>query len=288
LLESVRAAEPLVASAASELAQAASELGADAPEAALPHQRQALLALSEAREHFLELRGLIEVIYADEQRIAQVLGAEGEAEVAVLGEYQGALRELQDRNITRAERLEELIAAAAKAPPQPGSDGSPPDPEALEIQRQRLDLAAQLLLLALGEMDAVKQALAPDQGVAWSKALQSGDRVTAPSNTWKRCGGSFSRSSNSCARPTGSRWISQMRPRTRQPWKTPPRRLPLRASGPSWRIRSPLPKGLSRFPGHSKSNPISLAAYSKRRRIRPRPAGVCVKRVSTSCSPTRR
>jgi hypothetical protein len=175
LLEAMSAAEPGVANAASELELAATALGSGDPGAALPHLRNALLALSDARERFLDLRGLIELIYSDEQRIAEVLG--GPAEAAVRREYQPALRELQDRNIERAERLAVKITEEAAAPPQPGPDGSPPDPEAAETQRQRFDLATQLLVLALGNMDGVKQALAKDDVALWSEANDSGGQA---------------------------------------------------------------------------------------------------------------
>ena len=78
---------------------------------------EALTALAEAREWFLDLRGLIELTYSDERRIEQVLGAEGDEAVTARKEYLPAIRELQERNVARAERLAGKLEAAANAPP---------------------------------------------------------------------------------------------------------------------------------------------------------------------------
>jgi hypothetical protein len=84
------------------------------------------------------------------------------------------LRELQARNLARAERLGEKLQTEASAPTAlaPRPDGSPPDAEAQEIQKQRLELAGQLLTLALGRMDEVNSALGKSGGAHWSTALE--------------------------------------------------------------------------------------------------------------------
>jgi len=168
LVDAVQNAEPLVANAATSLAAAASELDSGSAENALPHQRDGLAALAEAREWFLDLRGLIELTYSDERRIEQVLGAEGDEAEAARSEYLPAIRELQNHNIARAERLREELEAAASAPPAPGPDGSMPDEETAEIQQQRFELAGQLLTLALARMDDVEIHLAESGTVKWS------------------------------------------------------------------------------------------------------------------------
>ena len=175
-LDAVREAEPLVASAAASLGAAAAELDSGSPEAALPAQREGLIALSDARERFLDLRGLIEATYTDERRIEQVLSAEGDGAEAARSEYLPALRELQAHNLARAERLGKKLEAEARAPSglPPGPDGSPPDAEAQEIQQQRLELASQLLTLVLARMDDVKSALGKDGAAQWSTARKAG------------------------------------------------------------------------------------------------------------------
>ncbi len=173
LFDAVQRAEPLVAGAATSLAEAAAALDSGSPEQALPHQREGLAALAEAREWFLDLRGLIELTYSDEQRIEQVLAAAGDEAEAARREVLPAIRELQNHNIARAERLGDQLEEAASAPPTPGPDGSMPDAETLEIQQQRFDLAGQLLTLALARMDDVKINLGESGSPKWSEGHES-------------------------------------------------------------------------------------------------------------------
>jgi Ca-activated chloride channel family protein len=173
LLDAVKNAEPRVADATKSLTNAAEALDADAPLKALPEQREALVALAEAREWFLDLRGLIELAYSDERQIEQVLAAEGDQAEAARKEYLPAIRELQKHNIARAERLAEKLEAAASAPPAAPSDTGVPDAEAAEIQQKRFELAGQLLTLALGRMDDVAAKLAENAPVQWSEAHQA-------------------------------------------------------------------------------------------------------------------
>jgi hypothetical protein len=173
LLDAVQNAEPLVADAAASLTEATEALGSDSPEKALSHQRVGLTALAEAREWFLDIRGLIELAYSDERRIEQVLAAEGDEAEIVRREYLPAIRELQDHNVERAERLRGKLEAAAAAPPTPGPDGSPPDEETAAIQKQRFELAGQLLTLALARMDDVVIHLAESGKVEWTAGREA-------------------------------------------------------------------------------------------------------------------
>ena len=173
LFYAVQSAEPLVAGAAASLAEAAAELDSGSPERALPRQREGLVALAQAREWFLDLRGLIELTYSDERRIEQVLAAEGDEAEAARSEYLPAIRELQDHNIARAERLGKELGAAASASPTPRPDGSMPDAEAAEIQQQRFELAGQLLTLALARMDDVTLNLDESGALEWSEGHEA-------------------------------------------------------------------------------------------------------------------
>jgi Ca-activated chloride channel family protein len=173
LFDAVQNAEPLVAESTTSLSEAAQALDADSPLDALPHQRAAITALVEAREWFLDLRGLIELVYSDERRIEQVLGAEGDEAETARSEYLPALRELQKHNLARAERLAGKLEAAASAPPTPQPDGSVPDEEVAAIQQQRFELAGQLLTLALARMDDVEINLAESGAVKWSKGHEA-------------------------------------------------------------------------------------------------------------------
>jgi len=116
---------------------------------------------------------LIELTYSDERRIEQVLAAEGDEAEAARSEFLPAIRELQNHNIARAERLGDKLEAAASAPPTPGPDGSMPDEEAAEIQQQRFELAGQLLTLALARMDDVVIHLSESGKPKWSEGHEA-------------------------------------------------------------------------------------------------------------------
>jgi len=176
LIASVAQAQPFVASAQEKLASAATSLDSDEPGAALPPQAGAISALAEARERFLDLRGLIEATYADEQRIAEVLEAGIEWSEQERKEFLPALVEFQRRNIDRAERLEAKLAARAAFPPVPGPAGDAPDAEAEAIRQRRFELAGQLLTLTLGGMDEVHSSLGGEapKRLSWSDAQQAG------------------------------------------------------------------------------------------------------------------
>ncbi len=174
LFQAIREAEPLVAGAAAQLSEAASEIESGALQAALPSQRDGLRGLTDARERFLDLRGLIEAAYADERRIEQLLVADGEEAGAARVEYLPALRELQERNLARGERLgAQLEEAAQSGPAEPDAD-----PQSAAIQQQRFELAGQLVTLALARMDDVERAFgaenAPAERVDWQAALGAG------------------------------------------------------------------------------------------------------------------
>ena len=80
-LEAVGAAEPLVKQGHDALTRAARELEQDL-QAALQAQIEGIGALREARESFLDLRGLIETLYADEKRITNRTAAISSAPAA--------------------------------------------------------------------------------------------------------------------------------------------------------------------------------------------------------------
>ncbi len=102
-----------------------------------------------------------------------MLAAEGDEAEAARREYLSAIRELQNHNIARAERLGEELEAAASAPPTPQPDGSTPDAETAEIQQQRFELAGQLLTLALARMDDVTLNLGESGALEWSEGHEA-------------------------------------------------------------------------------------------------------------------
>ena len=74
-LAQVRTALPFLETGQSAFQSASQSLAADRPDEAAAHQFAAISALSDARERFLDLRGLIEVAYASETEIQQLLPA---------------------------------------------------------------------------------------------------------------------------------------------------------------------------------------------------------------------
>lgn len=157
LFEKIKTAVPHVEAAANEFAQAEAALAADEPQTASRAQRKALTALIEAREEFLDLRGLIEVSYSDQQRLGQFLSHE-EHGMAWLAESGPALVTLQQRNLERASRLSQLIAKEREALLSPESEAtdSAVDPEAAA---QTLELADGLLALTESAMRGAEESL---------------------------------------------------------------------------------------------------------------------------------
>jgi Ca-activated chloride channel family protein len=179
LLEAVREAEPFVRAGGRHFLAAVDALAAAAPDEALPSQREGIAALAEARERFLDVRGLIEAAYADERRIASVLGAADAETRAARDEAIESLRTAQARNIERGERLAARLRDEARRADAPaaGGVGEAPDPERALQERQRFEVAAQLLDLVLGSMrdaaDALGREGAPARTARWSDALDA-------------------------------------------------------------------------------------------------------------------
>ncbi len=171
ILASIRDAEPFVARAHGHFEAAVAAIESSELQAALPSQIDGIVALGDARERFLDLSGLIEAAYTDEKRIGEVLAAIGEQAAEAREEFLPTLREVQARNIDRAERLgAKLETEAAKPPPTEQAD-----PDADAIRKQRFELAGQLLTLTLAQMDEVQLALGSeaDRPVSWSGASEA-------------------------------------------------------------------------------------------------------------------
>jgi hypothetical protein len=179
LLEAVREAEPFVRAGGEHFFAAVDALAAAAPDEALPSQREGIAALAEARERFLDVRGLIEAAYADERRIASVLEAPGADAQAARVEAIESLRTAQARNVERGERLAARLREEAQRADAPGAGGAgeAPDPERAQQERQRFEVAAQVLDLAMGSMRDVTEGLGdagtPARTARWSDALDA-------------------------------------------------------------------------------------------------------------------
>jgi Ca-activated chloride channel family protein len=169
LLKNVGEAQPFVEEAAQHAAASAKHLGDEALQEGAEAQAAQLTALVAARERFLDLKGLIEVAYADERRIDGVLNPGEESEIAPerIHEYGPALGALQRHNLERLRRIGPMIeeqraaleAAAANADPAAGASpaaGAAPDP-AQDLER--LELADGILALTESSMQGAAESL---------------------------------------------------------------------------------------------------------------------------------
>ncbi|NUQ62555.1 MAG: VWA domain-containing protein [Pirellulales bacterium] len=148
-------------------------------------QMEAISALRDARERFLDLRGLIELAYSREEQIQGLItapdtkdgrdekDAKKEAEhdrpEASRAERIQVSQPLQQENLERSDRIARLIdeglASLPKPPPGTGDSAAksePADPAAEQAaaQRQQLELAKPLLATARQEMTAAAESLA--------------------------------------------------------------------------------------------------------------------------------
>jgi hypothetical protein len=184
-----QAAAPLVDSAGKAMNRVTASIGAGNYDLALIDEVKAGEALAAAREHFLDLRQLLNVTYSDEQQIARLASSDDPALVQEREEVVAGLLEIQLRNSQRALRLENLLeqekrsriaqleAEAAPDANAPGEDNGGP----VEQERRRFELAGQLLTLAsegMGEtMDALGRA-DTERATDWPPESEAATRAT--------------------------------------------------------------------------------------------------------------
>ncbi len=162
-LDQITEALPALQLAASAERAAATYLGSEQLGDAVTSQVEGLEALIAAREYFLDIKGLIEVLYAAQVQLQQVLAAPGEAEIEVpLADRIASGLPLQDKDIQRAERLKTMLSDSlaelpAAAEPDPAS--APAEPSADQAERQRLEMAVTLTDQALQHMEATRTLL---------------------------------------------------------------------------------------------------------------------------------
>jgi len=144
-LDILQAAVPLIAKASEAFDRAHESLMKSDFKLAFNAQGRGLTELIRARELFLDMRGLIEAMYTTEKRTEAVLEALKKDQDKGFEEYLEMMREFNSTNLQRADRvdkmLDEALAAIAKFPTtQPQSD-----PKPKEQEKQRLDMAKNLL-----------------------------------------------------------------------------------------------------------------------------------------------
>ncbi len=173
LLEQLRLAAPHLDRGAEEAERSRTLLAETDLGEAASAQASSLQALAEAREQFLDLKGLIEVAYGDQRRVDELLTVPAEDEAAAevrIREFGSALEEIQTRNLERTRRMSGMIAeqvtaleaqreASAAAAPQPGQP-QPTSPEQIEAELERLELADGVAALSEGAMQSAAEQLA--------------------------------------------------------------------------------------------------------------------------------
>ncbi|MFK7898136.1 MAG: VWA domain-containing protein [Myxococcota bacterium] len=194
LRAALEASAPLVTSAAGALAEATGSIGEAEFEAALRQESSAGEALAAAQEQFFDLRQLLDKTYEEEAQIAGLAIAEAPEAAEARAGFAGLFAALQAKNLTRAQRLPELLsreeakriaaleAQAAEAVGAPGAAAGDPDaPDPVAFERQRFEVAGQLLALAEGAMLETGTALgegdAPDWAVVGEAAARSADHL---------------------------------------------------------------------------------------------------------------
>ena len=158
LLDMVREAEPFVEQGQRGFERAREALEREDLATATTAQREAITALLDARESFLDLRQLIEAAYADEVLIHRLLSPEEKEEAVPLPEILPGLRSLQGKNLGRGERLAKMIEVEqGRIPANPEAEQA----EAVEAQRQRLTAAEPVLATTREAMQLAREGLGP-------------------------------------------------------------------------------------------------------------------------------
>jgi Ca-activated chloride channel family protein len=160
VLAAAKEAEPLVNDAEKHLRRAVGAIDEEDLLLALREQRAGIVALTDAKERFLDLRGLIEAIYGDEKEIQDFLvGAEESERKPVLESFRPGLVAVQQKNLERSDRLvllleEDRVAFGASEPAEEGEQA-----EARAQEEKRFEAAAELLSLARKEMERIRDQL---------------------------------------------------------------------------------------------------------------------------------
>ncbi len=151
LIELVRTALPHLETAATAFGASSRAYAEERVGPGFEESGAGLTALLEARELFLDVKGLIELLWQDETRIFALLRGDDGVDPAIRGERVPALGELHRKNHARLDRLGGLLAEEAaelsrtsEAPPGETPPSETP-PEQLEAMQQRLELARTLL-----------------------------------------------------------------------------------------------------------------------------------------------
>lgn len=177
LAEAVSEAEPLVRAGSDHAREAALRLAEGEMRRVPESQAQSLSNLSDARERFLDIRGLIEAAHGEQLRISEIVNSpEAKEGQGAPDEFAPPLRFIQERNLQRTARLDsklqqrgaqlDALALAVEEGTLPAEQEAP-DPQRLADERKHIDIASQVLGLAVGAMEGVGKGLAETDEVDW-------------------------------------------------------------------------------------------------------------------------
>lgn len=163
-LARLEAATPLIAEARERFTRAGEALDTDGAVASLEPLGEGLARLAEAREHFLDLKRLVELLHADQTRISEMLAApehvdepQGEGALADEPAPPAPEREMPATTPPIDERTEGEVAGSADPEPSAQSDAQAPlAPEVAEY----LPVAAELQSANHARLERVTDAIA--------------------------------------------------------------------------------------------------------------------------------
>ena len=157
VLAMLREAAPLIRGAADHFREAEEALQSQRDQEVYRAEAQATASLMQARELFLEMRQLIELIYADQRNVQGIL--KNDVQPGALDELVPLLAQLQASNIARGGRLMPMfdseLEQMAGATTQPATVDAHPgsSADATEARTEQLELAKKVLASILHTFD---------------------------------------------------------------------------------------------------------------------------------------
>ncbi len=161
LLHALKEAQPVMHEAQDAFNQAGEALPAKRYRNAYDHEARGLTLLLKARELFLDMRGLIEVIYGDEKYMKTLLHQDDQDKGSTFKESLPLLGELQSINIKRGKRLDGMFDRELEAHQAPEGSPSSSSPESdadsdQTTRRRQFQLAKAILTQAMGFFDGIE------------------------------------------------------------------------------------------------------------------------------------
>ncbi len=160
IIETLQEAQPLIRDAATRFDDADIVWQSDDDKAAYHEINEAAECLIMARELFLDIKAIIELIYADQKMIRNILHDDLNRRPEVLSEYLVLFEQVERKNADRAERLRSMIEEEIDRLTQPDDDPheDTQDRQNDGQQKQLMQLALQLLGNVMTSFDNVLDA----------------------------------------------------------------------------------------------------------------------------------